>query len=64
MRNRRRADKSNVVIKIIKHGGPVLHQKMLDYYNDIFLTSAIPENWHIIIFTMFPKNGDLTKVGN
>ena len=64
MRNRRGADKTRVVVEMVKHGGPVLHQKVLEYFNEILLTGRVPENWHITIFTMLPKSGDFTKVSN
>lgn len=64
MANRRGSDKSKIVVEMIKHGSPLLHQKLLDGYNAILLTGEVPEHWHITIFLMLPKSGDLTKVGN
>ena len=64
MANRRGADKSKIVVGMIKSGSPLLHKKILEGYNDIILTGKMQENWHITISTMLPKNGDLTKVGN
>lgn len=64
MANRRGPDKSKIAVEMIKFGSPLLHQKLLDGYNDILSTGKVPENWHINIFTMLPKDGDLTKVGN
>ena len=33
-------------------------------YNSILETGNTPLNWHVIIFRMLPKNGDLTDVNN
>ena len=57
MANRRGADKSKIVVEMIKFGSPLLHQKLLDGYNDILSTGTMPENWHITISTMLPKGG-------
>ena len=64
MRNRRGGDKTKVVIEMVKHGGPILHQKLLVYFNEILSTGRVPENWHITIFTMLPKSGNLEYVSN
>ena len=63
-RNRRGADKANVVVEMIKFGGLALHEKLLECYNQILLTGTVPENWHLTIFTMLPKSGDLENVSN
>lgn len=63
MRNRRGADNSKIVVKLIKIGSPLFHQKVLGCCNDIS-TGRVPENWHIAIFTMLPKSGDLKNVSN
>ena len=44
MQNRRGADKSNVVVEMLKFGGPLLQQKVLDVYNEILSTGSVPEN--------------------
>ena len=64
MRNRRGADKSNVVVEMIKHGSPTLHQKVLDSFNHILSTGNIPTDWHVTIFSMLPKCGNLQCVSN
>ena len=64
MRNRRGGDKTKVVIEMVKHGGPILHQKLLVYVNEISSTGRVPENWHITMFTMLPKSGNLEYVSN
>ena len=64
MRNRRGADKTKVVVEMVKHGGPILHQKLLEYFNEILSTGRVPGNWHITIFTMLPKSGNLELVSN
>ena len=49
---------------MVKYGGPLLHQKLLEYYNEILSTGRVPENWHVTIFTMLPKSGNLDFVTN
>ena len=34
------------------------HEKLLDQYNGIIGISTVPENWHVIMFTMLPKRGN------
>ena len=64
MRNRRGADKSKVIVEMIKFGGPVLHEQILSCYNEILSTGTVPKDWHVTIFTMLPKSGDLQNVSN
>ena len=64
MRNRRGADKTKVVVEMVKHCGPILHQKLSEYFNEILSTGRVPENWHITISTMLPKSGNLELVSN
>lgn len=60
-RNRRGVDKSNIVVEMLKFGGPLLQQKVLDAYNEIIAIGTVPENWHITIFSMLPKSGGFEK---
>lgn len=64
MRNRKGADKTNIVAEMIKHAGPRVHQVLLDMYNQILSSGCVPDNWHVTIFTMLPKNGDLSDASN
>ena len=55
MRNRRGADKSNIVVEMLKLGGTLLQQKVLDTYNEIIATGTVAPNWHITIFSNVTK---------
>ena len=59
MRNRRGADKCNIVVEMVKHAGTSFHTALLGMYNDIIMIGAVPIDWHITVFTMLPKLGDL-----
>ena len=63
MRNRRGADRKNVVVEMVKYGSPELHQKLLEYFNEILSIGQIPENWHSTIFTMLPETGNHDQFG-
>ena len=41
-----------------------MHQVLLDMYNGILTSGCVPENWHVTIFTMLPKTGDLNDASN
>ena len=58
MANRRGADKSGIVVEMIKHGGHELHFKMLELYNNIITQGKTDSGWHETIFNMLPKSGD------
>ena len=64
MRKRRGADMSNVVVELVKSGTVLLHEKLLEMYNSILSTGAIPQNWLVTIFHMLPKSGDLQNPSN
>ena len=64
MKKRRGADKFNIIIEMVKHVGFEFHAALLKMYNDIIACGAIPNDWHITVFTMLPKIGDLTEPSN
>ena len=64
MKKRRGADKSFIVFEMVKHAGRPFHEKLLDEYNGILRTGIIPENWHVTVFTMLPKSGNLDETSN
>ena len=53
-----------MVVEMVKHGSPILHQQILDSFNLILSTGIIPRNWHVTIFSMLPKTGNLQCVSN
>ena len=62
--NSRGADKSNVVVEMIKYSSIVFQSVLLKFYNDILHHGKIPENWHVAIFSMLPKSGNLECPSN
>ena len=64
MRNRRGADKFNIVAEMVKHAGKTFHETLLGMYNDIISSGVVPHDWHVTVFTMLPKSGDLKNASN
>ena len=64
MRNGKSADTSNIVIEMIKYAGDAFHSVLLGMYNQILLDGCVPEKWHITVFRMLPKSGNLNNVSN
>ena len=64
MRNSRCADKSNVVVEMIKYSDSFFQSTLLNYFNDILTTGKVPLNWHVTLFSMLPKSGDLKNPSN
>ena len=61
MRKRKGADKSNVVVELVKSGSELLHEKLLEMYNSIISTGVIPQSWQITIFHMLPKGWEFRR---
>ena len=64
MGNSRGADKASVVVEMIKYAGVGFQTVLLKFYNDIIYCTKIPENWHVTIFSMLPKSGNLECPSN
>ena len=64
LKDRKVEDTSHIIIEMIKHAGLPFLEVLLQMYNSILETGNTPPNWHVIIFRMLPKNGDLTDVNN
>ena len=59
MGNSRGADKSNIVVEMIKFAGASFQNVLLNFYNDIINHATLQENWFVTIFSMLPKSGNL-----
>jgi hypothetical protein len=64
MRNRKSADTANIVVEMIKNAGHAFHSVLLGMYNQILLDGCVPAKWHITVFRMLPKSGNLNEVSN
>ena len=64
MKNNRGADKSNIVVELIKFASTPFQNVLLRFYNDIISLGKVPENWHVTIFSMLPKSGNLECPSN
>ena len=64
MRNSRGADKSNIVVEMIKFAGAAFQNVLLSFYNDIISHAKTPGNLHVTIFSMLPKSGNLECPSN
>ena len=64
MKNRKSEDMAHIVIEMIKNAGVQFLTVLLDMINSILATGATPRNWHVIIFKMLPKSGDLSNANN
>ena len=62
--NSRCADKSNVVVEMIKYSDNFFQSILLNYFNEILTTGKVPQNGHVTIFPMLPTNGDLENPSN
>ena len=58
------ADRHNVLLEMLFHGGYHLHATMLDLFNNILHTGLLPSTWREIEFIMLPKGDDLSDVNN
>ena len=59
-----RAVQSNIFVEMIKFAGTAFQNVLLSFYNDIINQAEIPENWHVTIFSMLPKSGNLECPSN
>ena len=64
MKKGKAQDMSHIIAEMIKHAGLPFLEILLQMYNSILETGNTPENWHVTIFRMLPKNGDLSNVNN
>ena len=64
MKNRKSEDLCHIIIELIKNAGDPFMQILLDMYNSILNTGNTPQNWHVTIFRMLPKSGDLSDANN
>eukprot|EP00973_Karenia_brevis_P006575 894252-Karenia_brevis.AAC.1 len=64
MSNGKAADNHNIIIEMIKMGNSLLHDRILQCFNEILDNSIIDENWYTTIFRMLPKQGDLNLISN
>ena len=55
---------SHIVIELIKHADETFLLTLLDVYNSILTTGNTPSNWHVTVFRMLPKTGDLSDANN
>ena len=58
------ADCFNISIEMIKYGTSRLHCILLSLINDLIDKGAVDSNWKEIIFSMVPKQGDLSLPRN
>lgn len=64
MKNRKSEDMSHTVTELIKHADGPFFGILLDMYNSILTTGNTPSNWHVTVFRMLPKTGDLSDANN
>ena len=64
MGNSRGADKSDIVVEMVKFAGTAFQNALLSFYNGIISHGEVPENWHVTIFSMLPKSGNLECPSN
>ena len=64
MKNGKSADPEGMMIEMIKHGSALLHQTIVNMYNEMILTDIFDNSWRETVFRMLPKSGDLSKPGN
>ena len=58
--NRRGAVKSSIVVEMIKKlGGAKLHIKVSELYNNNITQGNTDDDWHVAVFNMLPKSGEL-----
>ena len=62
--NLRRADRDGVVAEMLKYGSDRLHGEILYYFNLVTRYGQFPASWHLSIFHMLPKDGDLREAFN
>ena len=55
---------SHIIVEMIKNAGVSFLQILVDMYNSVLSTGNTPRNWHITIFRMLPKSGDLSNANN
>lgn len=64
LRNRRGSDMRHIVAEMIKYADAFVYQALLDAYNKILTDGTIPDDWHVTVFTMLPKHGNLNDASN
>ena len=64
MKNEKAQDMSHIIIEMIKSAGLPFLEILVQMYNPISDIGYTPSNWHVTIFRMLPKGGDLSNVNN
>ena len=64
MKNRKGEDVRHLIVELFKNAGEDFLQILLEMYNSILNTGEIPQNWHVTIFRIILKSGDLSNVNN
>eukprot|EP00973_Karenia_brevis_P081632 11317413-Karenia_brevis.AAC.1 len=65
MKDNKAKDPSDVVAEMLKHGGAVLRETILDLYNDILIShTEPPEKWRQTRLVVLFKKGDPKLPGN
>ena len=58
------ADADGVTLEMVKYGGPRLHKTFLHLMNSLIDQGAVDDDWKHILFSMVPKQGDLSVPSN
>ena len=58
------ADAYGVTLEMVKYCGPRLHEALLSLLTCLIDQSAVDDNWKHILFSMVPKQGDLSVPSN
>ena len=64
MPSNRCSDCLGVTIEMVKHGHHRLHQVLLTLLNSCIEHGCIDDHWNYIVFSMIPKQGDLSLPSN
>ena len=57
-------DEHGVVAEMLKYASELLHDTILQCFNQMLATGHFPDDWHQTVFKMLPKSGDLSSVDN